>query len=170
MRRRLNLQEHMRSEPHRLSIEQRESLRKAELSLTMEPAAGTGEAYHLTPGSVVGAVEVGDLSVLIAPKIGIPQLLTLVCFAGGTFDPGRELFDYPRDEAPADVLALALGSAARRPSGAACFTGTAVRTMYYRLCAAGSGSTSRFGGGTGLHRRSRFASTNSPTTSWRTGS
>lgn len=116
MRRRLNLREHVRSEPHRLSIEQRDALREAGLSLTMEPAAGTDGAYHLTPGSVVGAVEIGDLSVFIAPKIGIPQLLTLVCFAG-TFEPRHELFDYPRDEAPADVLALALGSAARRAFG-----------------------------------------------------
>ena len=117
MRHRLNLQEYVRSEPHRLSVEQRDSLAAAGLSLTMAPAAGTDGAYHLTPGSVVGAVEVGDLSVLIEPKIGIPQLLTLVCFATGTFQPRRELFDYPRDEAPADVLALALGSAARRAFG-----------------------------------------------------
>ena len=115
--RRLDLREHVRSGPHRLSVEQRDSLDQAGLSLTMEPAAGTDGAYHLTPGSVVGAVEVGDLSVLIAPKIGIPQLLTLVCFAAGTFEPRHELFDYPRDEAPADVLALALGSAARRAFG-----------------------------------------------------
>jgi len=117
VRRRLNLQEHVRSEPYRLSIEQREALGEAGLSLTMEPAADIDGAYHLTPGSVVGAVEVGDLSVLIAPKIGIPKLLTLVCFAAGTFEPRHELFDYPRDEAPADVLALALGSAARRAFG-----------------------------------------------------
>ena len=117
MRRPLNLREHVRSGPHRLSIEQRDALREAGLSLTMEPTAGTDGAYHLTPGSVVGAVEVSDLSVLIAPKIGIPQLLTLVCFAAGTFEPRHELFDYPRDEAPADVLALALGSAARRAFG-----------------------------------------------------
>lgn len=117
MRRRLDLREYVRSEPHRLSVAQRDALLGAELSLTIEPAAGTDGAYHLKPGSVVGAVEVGDLSVLIAPKIGIPQLLTLVCFAAGTFKPRHELFDYPRDTAPADVLALALGSAARRAFG-----------------------------------------------------
>ncbi len=117
MRRRLNLQEHVPSEPHRLSIEQREALREAGLSLTMEPAAGTDGAYRLNPGSVVGAVDVGDLSVLIAPKIGIPQLLSLVCFACGGFAPRRDLFDYPPEEALPDVLALALGSAARRAFG-----------------------------------------------------
>lgn len=114
---RLDLQEHVRSDPHRLSVEQRDALGEAGLSLTMEPAAGTDGAYHLTPGSVVGAVDVGDLSVFIAPKIGIPQLLTLVCFADGTFEPRRELFDYPREQALPDVLALALGSAARRAFG-----------------------------------------------------
>ena len=62
----------------------------------------------------MGAVEVGDLSVLIEPKIGIPQLLSLACYAMSKFKPQRQQFDYPREYAMPDVLALALAYAARR--------------------------------------------------------
>ena len=59
----------------------------------------------LTPGSTVGAVELGDLSVFIEPKIGIPQLLSMACYAISKFKPQDELFDYPREYALPDVLA-----------------------------------------------------------------
>lgn len=114
MSRRIDLKEYASSGPLRLSVAERDALGEAIPRLTLKPAAGTAGAYHLAPGSVVGAVEVGDLSVFVEPKIGIPRLLSLVCYATGGFKPGRELFDYPRDQALADVLALALGSAARR--------------------------------------------------------
>lgn len=114
MNRRIDLKEYTRSEPERLSIAERAALGEAMPRLALEPAAGTEGTYHLTPGPVVGAIEIGDLSVFVEPKIGIPQLLSLVCYATGGFAPRRELFDYPRDRALADVLALALGSAARR--------------------------------------------------------
>ena len=114
MTRRLDLKEYVRSEPHRLSVADRDALRAAGTSVTMEPVAGTDGAFHLTPGSTVGAVEIGDLSVLIEPKVGIPQLLSLACYATSGFEPRRELFDHVRDRSLPDVLALALASAARR--------------------------------------------------------
>ena len=74
-------------------------------------------AYILKPGSTVGAVEIGDLSVLIKPKIPIPQLLSLACYAMSKFKPRPEMFDYPREYALPDILALALVSSARRAFG-----------------------------------------------------
>ena len=70
--------------------------------------------YVLTPGSTVGVLEVGDLSVIIHPKIGIPQLLSLACYAIGQIKFQREDFYYPEDVALPDVLALALHAHARR--------------------------------------------------------
>ncbi len=114
MTRRLDLKEYVRSEPHRLSVADRDALRAAGTSVTMEPVAGTDGAFHLRPGSTVGAVEIGDLSVFIEPKVGISQLLALACYATSGFAPRRELFDHGREHSLPDVLALALSSAARR--------------------------------------------------------
>ena len=69
----------------------------------------------LRPGSTVGAVEIGGLSVLIEPKIGVPQLLSLACYTIGAYRLQEErLFDFEEHVALPDALALALGAAARR--------------------------------------------------------
>ena len=57
------------------------------------------------PGSIVGSMEIDGLSVLIEPKMGIPQLLSLACYAMSRFKPQRELFDYQDELALPDVLA-----------------------------------------------------------------
>ena len=112
--RQIDLQEYTRSELYPLSVAERDDLRMLP-SLTIEPAAGENATYHLTPGSTVGAVEVGDLSVLIRPKIGIPQVLSLACYAMGMFKPQEQrLFDFEEREELPDILALVLASAARR--------------------------------------------------------
>ena len=60
-------------------------------------------------------MEIGDLSVLIQPKIGIPQLLSLACYAIGAYKPQDDrLFDFGERVTLPDALALALGNAARR--------------------------------------------------------
>ena len=109
----IDLKEYDTSE-HGLSSAERDALLEVLPSLTIQPVAGTEGAYQLTPGSTVGAIEIGDLSVLIEPKIEIPQLLSLACYAMSKFKPQRQQFDYPREYAMPDVLALALASAARR--------------------------------------------------------
>ena len=112
--RQLDLREYCRSEPHALSVAERDALRAALPSLTLEPAAGTEAAYILTPGSTVGAVEVGGLSVRIRPKIGIRQLVSLACYAIGRVRFQETDFDFPEETALPDALALALVAAARR--------------------------------------------------------
>ena len=58
------------------------------------------------------------LSVLIKPKIGIPQLLSLACYAMGVYKPQEQhLFDFQKAQTLPDVLALALIGAARRAFG-----------------------------------------------------
>ena len=111
---RISLEEYQCSAPHTLSVDQRDALREAVKSLTIEPAIGVEGEYCLTPGSTVGAVEIGDLSVLIRPKIGIPQLLSLACYAIGKVKFRKEDFDFPDEYAFPDVLALALAFHARR--------------------------------------------------------
>ncbi len=110
----ITLREHQRSGPYVLSVSQRDALRDALPTLAIEPAAGTRDAYHLTPGSTAGAVEVDGLPVLLNPKIGIPQLLSLACYAIGRVKFQERDFDFPEDSALPDVLALLLAAQARK--------------------------------------------------------
>ena len=112
--REISLREYQRSPAHTLSADERDMLKAVLPSATIETAAGAEGIYHLTPGSVVGAVEVGALSVLLAPKIGIPNLLSLACYAISRVRFGREAFEYPKEYALLDVLAMALATQARR--------------------------------------------------------
>ena len=110
----IDLREYQDSEPLTLSLQERAQLRSALPSIAMEPATGMENGYVLRPGSEVGAVEVGDLSVRIEPKIGIPQLLSLACYAIGSVKFQKSDFGFPEQTALPDVLALALAAAARR--------------------------------------------------------
>ena len=113
--RQINLTEYEESGPHPLSVDERDAISGVIEGLTITPAVGESDEYKLRPGSHVGAVEIGGLSVLIEPKIGIPQLLSLACYAMGAYRlQERRLFDFEERVSLPDALALALGSAARR--------------------------------------------------------
>lgn len=114
--RQIDLQEYVPSGPHTLTPDERDTLRNIQsLAVTRADTDGMEAAYHLTPGSTVGAVEIGDLSVLIKPKIGIRQLLSMACYAIGAYkSQERRLFDFEEEETLPDTLALALSAAARR--------------------------------------------------------
>ncbi len=112
--REITLKEYEPSEPTRLSAKELRSLQASGLSIRVAPTGDAEDECRLTPGSIVGASEIGDLSVLIRPKIGIPQLLSMACYAISKFKPQPELFDFPQEYALPDVMALALASAARQ--------------------------------------------------------
>ena len=113
--RQIDLEEHRPSGPHPLSVAERDALHETLPSLTIEPAMATAGEYYLKPGSTVGAVEVGELSVLIRPKIGIPQMLSLVCYAMNADKSQQDgMFDFEEKAALPDTLALALAAGARR--------------------------------------------------------
>ena len=114
--RQIDLQEYKESE-YRLSAVERDAiLRESKsLDLSIEPVVDAEDTYLLKPSSTVGAVEVGELSVLIRPKIPIPQLLSLACYAIGEYkQQERRAFEFEEEEALPDTLALALSAAARR--------------------------------------------------------
>ena len=110
---RINLKEYAHCE-YRLSVAERDTLKEVLPSVTIEPVAGEEDRYQLTAGSEVGALEIGELSVLIEPKIDMTQLLSIACYAMSEFKIQHELFDFPPEYALPDALALALASASRR--------------------------------------------------------
>ena len=111
----LDLREYERSDPITLSVAERDALHSVLPPRVFEPVTGEQDTYRIRPESTVGAVDIGDLSVLIRPKIGIPQLLSLACYAMGVYKPQEQhLFDFQEEPALPDTLALALVAAARR--------------------------------------------------------
>lgn len=114
----INLQEYQDSKQTLLTISERDLINDALPFVSIEPVKGKGNTYLLRPGSKVGALQIGDMSVLIEPKIGIPQLLSMACYALGLYKPqAQKLFDFQKAHAIPDVLALALIEAARRAFG-----------------------------------------------------
>ncbi len=98
-------------EPVVLSVRERDRLKPHLASI--EPAPGTSDAYYLRPGSTIGALEIGDLSVAIEPKLPIGRVLYLASYAMGV-DFREERFDYVRQPTLVEALVPALTRAARR--------------------------------------------------------
>ena len=112
--REITLREYEKSSGLSLSSVERDTLHTGLPSVTIEPVPGTEGTYHLTPGSLVGAIEIDGLSVVIEPKIGIVNLLSMACYAIGMVKFDREAFDFLEEYALPDVLALALAAQAHR--------------------------------------------------------
>ena len=113
--REIDLQEYQKSDPIPLTLEGRDELMVAIPSLTVTPASGEEGVYHLTPASVIGAFEIGDLSVSIRPKLDISRIIFMACYAMGKFQL-REMERFDFKEAPTlpDALALSLAAVARK--------------------------------------------------------
>lgn len=111
--REIDLREYERSDPISLSVEERDALHKIG-KVTIEPAEGLEDSYRLTPGSTIGAIEVGGLSVAIRPKLKIGRALYLASYAMGAFKLQDDGFKFEDADTLIEILALALGAAARR--------------------------------------------------------
>ena len=111
--REIDLREYERSDPISLSVEERDALHKIG-KVTIEPAEGLEDSYRLTPGSTIGAIEVGGLSVAIRPKLKIGRALYLASYAMGAFNLQDDGFEFEDADTLIEILALALGAAARR--------------------------------------------------------
>ena len=115
--REISLREYQPKE-ERLSEDELSALTQAkkDLGLSIEPSGH--DAYVLRPSSVVGAVEVGGLSVIIEPKIGVGQLVSLACYAmargrEGLVEFGGD-FAYDEETALPEFLARAFADAAEK--------------------------------------------------------
>ena len=112
--RQIDLREYERSEPVALAIDERDRLAEAlRGSITIEPAPGAEDRYFLTPGSTIGALELGDLSVSIRPKLSISRVLFLASYAADRIEL-RDRFDFRDAHDVVELLALQLEAAARQ--------------------------------------------------------
>ena len=113
--RRLDLREHQRLEPVRLTFAEREALRSSLPSLGIEPATDSEHAWRLTPAETVGALEVGGLSVSIRPKLNVGRVLFLASYAMGAFKLREaERFSFPDADTLVEGMARVFAASARR--------------------------------------------------------
>lgn len=63
-----------------LTASQRDALRR-QLRAVVEPTVGVADCYDVTPGNVVGALLVDDVTLLVEPKLPISRLLFLLGYA-----------------------------------------------------------------------------------------
>ena len=111
----LDLREYEKSGPVCLSVAERDALRDAlPDSLSIEPTNRMENGYYLTPGSTIGALEIGSLSVSIQPKIPIKRVLYMASYAADVLKPREQRFDFVEARTLAEVLVRALVDAARR--------------------------------------------------------
>ena len=111
--REINLTEYQPCEV-RLSEDERSALAQAKNDLGLAIEHNGGDSYTLKPGSTVGAVEVGGLSVLIRPKIEIKQLISLACYRDWRDLVQSSDFDFPEEWALPDVIAAMFAAAAEK--------------------------------------------------------
>ena len=76
----LTLSEYATASDIRLSTDTRDALQALVPSLSITPAPGRSNHYNLTPGSSVGSVQVGDLAVVISPKLPISRVLFMLSY------------------------------------------------------------------------------------------
>ena len=114
MMRQIDLREYAESEPLHLAVPERDALQEALPSLSILPATGRSDAYRLRPQAVIGAFDLGDLSVAIRPKLDISRVVFLASYAMGAFNLRHEGFDFESAPTLVETLALALASSARR--------------------------------------------------------
>ena len=116
----IDLGEHEESKPIALDVKRRDALANALVGkrrplLQITPKPGTEAHYLLKPEAVVGAFELGDLSVFIRPKLDIPKLIFIACYAMDAFELREgERFRFAEAETLPDAIALSLWVAARK--------------------------------------------------------
>ena len=111
--REISLREYEKSEPIALTVAQRDALEAVD-GLSVTPVRGESDRYILRPSSIVGAVEVGGLSVLIRPKIKTSLLISLAYYDPDGLVDLRDEFDYPEEWALPDALARMFAEAAEK--------------------------------------------------------
>ena len=136
--------------PVKLSVVERDTLSGTDLSLTIEPVSGVEGEYWLTPGSTVGAVEIGDLSFLIKAQDWHPA----ICCGWPPTLSAKSIFESRTSDFPegADSLPDVSGPCSGQPrrgghSPAGCSTGTSPRRKPCTPCGVVSGSMNKYGAG-----------------------
>ncbi len=96
----------------RLGIDERRALAEAKVEVT--PLLDEDGGYTLRPSSYIGAVNVGELAVVVRPKIPIDRVMFLIAYAIDPKDWRTDTFGLDRDDGVLEAIALAFARRTQR--------------------------------------------------------
>ena len=113
--RRIDLLEYDTTRAARLSAVELDVLQRhqSKLGVTVTPTVGRPDCYDLTARSIVGAVDLDDLSICIRPKLPVGRLVALMAYAADAVHL-TESFDFREHSELVEAVAAALAHEARR--------------------------------------------------------
>ena len=113
--RQIDLREYGTTQAARISAVELDVLQRhqSQLGITVTPTVGRPDSYDLTARSIVGAVDLDDLSIRIRPKLPVGRLVALLAYATDAVDVTKS-FDFAEHSELVDALADALAHEARR--------------------------------------------------------
>ena len=86
----------------------------ADAHVDVKPSHYAAGAYRLTPSSYIGALNVGELAVVIRPKIPIDRVMFLIAYAMDPKNWWRDPFELARDDDVLEAIALAFAHRTRQ--------------------------------------------------------
>ena len=95
-----------------LDSDQRRALAEAKVEVTLSPGEEGG--YTLRPSSYIGAVNVGELAVVVRPKIPIDRVMFLIAYAMDPKDWRTDTFGLQRADGVLEAIALAFARRTQR--------------------------------------------------------
>ncbi len=113
--RRIDLREYGTTQAARLSPVELDVLQRhqSQLGVTVTPTVGRRNSYDLTARSIVGAVDLDDLSIRIRPKLPVGHLVGLLAYATDAVDVTKS-FDFAEHSELVEAVAAALAHEARQ--------------------------------------------------------
>ena len=113
--RHIDLREYGTTQAARLSAVELDVLQRhqSQLGITVTPTVGRPDSYDLTARSIVGAVDLDDLSIRIRPKLPVGRLVALLAYATDAVDVTKS-FDFAEHSELVEAVADALAHEARR--------------------------------------------------------
>lgn len=88
----------------RLTPQERDALREVAPSVKIEPTRGQEQVYDLTPGSWIGAINLGTLSIAIQPKLSIDHVLFLISYALDPKQWRQTGFDFRQQDSVVEAI------------------------------------------------------------------
>ena len=95
-----------------LDTDQLRALTAAHIEVT--PSPDVEGAYSLKPSSYIGAVNIGDLAVVVRPKVPIDRVMFLIAYAMDPKHRFRESINLSRDDDILEAVALAFAHRTRQ--------------------------------------------------------